>query len=199
MPDDEAVLLTVPQALREALREPLGPVYRDVSALLADITGPIAAVGDIVTYHLLEADRRPALALVDERTERSAVDAAVRESVVPNGPEHPRAWFDRRLEATNPAGTITRELLAAIEAGLASSEECVLVRVDGEEDLATLPAVAVAPDDWTVVYGQPGVGMVAAPVDDRTRAIVTALLDRMDGDPAAVRDWQVGVRADLDG
>jgi len=188
-PDDRSdVLVSAPDRLRADLRDPLGPIYEDAEALLADVTGPIATVGDIVTYHLLEAGRQPELALVDERTERSAIEEYVRESVVPNGPDDPGSWFDRRIETANPAGTITTALIEAIEVGLTVPETDVLVRVDGEEDLATLPVVAIAPDDWTVVYGQPGEGMVAAPVSAETRSTVLALIERMDGDPHRLLD-----------
>ncbi|MFB6162414.1 MAG: GTP-dependent dephospho-CoA kinase family protein [Halococcoides sp.] len=188
-PDDRSdVLVSAPDRLRIDLRDPLGPIYDDADALLAEVTGPIAAVGDIVTYHLLEAGRQPTLAIVDERTERSAVDDHVRESVVPNGPDDPGSWFDRRLETANPPGTITAALIEAIEVGLGVPETDVLVRVEGEEDLATLPVVALAPSNWTIVYGQPGVGMVAAPVSAETRSIVRGLIDRMDGDPERLLD-----------
>jgi len=185
--DRSDVLVSVPESLREELRDPLGPVYEDPAALLADVDGPIAAVGDIVTYHLLEAGHPPALALVDERTERSAVEETVLESVLPDQGRSD-AWFDQRIETANPAGTITTALLEAIEVGLTVPGQSVLVRVDGEEDLATLPVVALAPSDWTVVYGQPGVGMVAAPVSTATRSTVRELIGRMDGEADRLLD-----------
>ncbi|PSQ11269.1 DUF359 domain-containing protein [Halobacteriales archaeon QS_7_69_60] len=169
---DPEVVAELPDALRGELKEPLGPVYTDAETLLADADGPLVAVGDIVTYHLLEADARPDAALVDGRTERERVDREVREAV---------AGFDDRLEAVNPAATLSTALLEALGEAVRRPGS-VVVAVDGEEDLAALPAVLVAPDGAAVVYGQPGEGMVLAAVDDARRERCRELLAAMDGD-----------------
>ncbi len=54
--------------------------------------------------------------------------------------------------------------------------------VDGEEDLVVLPAIMIAPDGASVVYGQPDEGMVHVVVDDEVRREVRALLERFEGD-----------------
>jgi hypothetical protein len=78
--------------------------------------------------------------------------------------------------------TLRREdVLAAIREGMETGRS-TLVRVDGEEDLAALPAIAAAPDGASVLYGQPGEGVVHVTVDDDVRDRVRSLLDRMDGD-----------------
>jgi len=160
-------------SLRSALKDPLGPLYTDADALLADAGSPLCTVGDVVTYHVLEAGTTPAVALVDERTEREAVDEAVAAGIDDRR-------FDRVFHVENPPATLTEPLLTALREGFAAGS--TLLRVDGEEDLATLPAVLAAPDGAGVVYGQPGEGMVLLPVDDDLRADVRALLERMDGD-----------------
>lgn len=161
-------------SLRAALKETLGPLYTDTDALLADAGGPLCTVGDVVTYHVLGAGETPAVALVDERTEREAVDEAVAAGV-----EDDR--FDRVVHVENPPAVLTEPLLTALREGFAAGS--TLIRVDGEEDLATLPAVLAAPDGAGVVYGQPGEGMVLLTVDDDLRGEVRALVERMDGDP----------------
>ncbi|MDS0278852.1 GTP-dependent dephospho-CoA kinase family protein [Halomicroarcula sp. S1AR25-4] len=169
------VVLKLPDALRADLKEPMGRLYTDSAALLADAGDPLVAVGDIVTYHLLEAGRVPDVALVDERTKRSAVDAAVSAAI---------EGFDRRVSVSNPAATLTRALLVAMRDAL-DGDGTTLVDVDGEEDLAALPAVLAIPDGGSVVYGQPDEGMVLVMPDDATRERVRSLLDRMDGDTEA--------------
>lgn len=191
------VVLELPAALRSELKEPLGPIYTDAEALLRDAKPPLVAVGDIVTYHLLEAGRAPDVAFVDERTKREAVDDEIRAAISGrrSGPtstpgddrgESP-GGFDRERSVDNPAGTLTGELLAALRAGLADGET-TLVRVDGEEDLAALPAVLAAPEGASVVYGQPDEGMVLVTAGAPTRERVRRLLRRMDGDVAAALD-----------
>jgi uncharacterized protein (UPF0218 family) len=167
---DGTVVLTLPESLRSAFKEPLGPVETDANTLLQDVTGPLVAVGDIVTYHFVSAGRQPDVALVDERTKRAPVDEAVREAVV-----------DPDVTVPNPAGTITAELLVALREALADGETTTIF-VDGEEDLATLPAVLLAPEGASVVYGQPDEGMVHVRVTSENKRQMRSLLDRMDGD-----------------
>ena len=197
------VVVSLPQELRPELKEPMGRVYADADALLADAGDPLVAVGDVVTYHLLEAGRRPDVALVDERTERTAVDEEITAAI---------GGFDRTVAVENPPATLTAALLSALSdavraggdargaaseegSGVASSGPSVegstaaspaattLIDVDGEEDLATLPAILVAPKGASVVYGQPGEGMVLVQVDREATERARDLLTRMDGDP----------------
>lgn len=172
------VLLELPRELRDELKEPMGPLYTDTAALLAAAGDPLVAVGDMVTYHLLEAGRRPDLALVDERTKRSAVDSDVTAAIT---------GFDRTVAVDNPAGTLTRELLDAMRAGL-DSEETTLIDVAGEEDLAALPAVLLLPEPASLVYGQPDEGMVLVRPESVVRERVRSILSRMDGNSEAVFD-----------
>lgn len=166
------VVLELPDSLRHELKEPLGRIYTDTAALLADAGNPIIAVGDMVTYHLIEAGRIPDLALVDERTKRSAVDPDVSAAI---------DGFDRERSVANPAATLTATLLDALRDGI-DSDATVLLDVDGEEDLAALPAVLAAPAGTSVVYGQPDEGMVLVDCEDATRERARSLLERMDGD-----------------
>jgi uncharacterized protein (UPF0218 family) len=168
------------ESLRAELKEPLGPVYTDPAALLADASAPLIAVGDVVTAHLLEAGHTPAVALVDERTERAAVDDWVADAIA--GAE----GFDHELTVTNPAAVLSESLLLALRVAITGADADganTLLTVDGEEDLATLTALVVAPAGGTIVYGQPGEGMVRVTVDDGSREIAQDLLRRMEGAP----------------
>lgn len=169
---DPDVVVTLPDDLRAAFKEPLGPLYTTAEDLLADAGTPLVTVGDIVTYHFEKIDRQPDVALVDGRTKRRAVDDEVREAVEsrPN-----------RIAVENPPATLTAGLLDALAGALDENGKTTVV-VDGEEDLAALPAVLAAPDGATVVYGQPDQGMVAVDADEETKAEFRDLLERMDGD-----------------
>ncbi|WP_439027628.1 GTP-dependent dephospho-CoA kinase family protein [Haloarchaeobius sp. DT45] len=173
MPTDENdldVVLRLPRELRSAFKDPLGPVETDAEILLQDVDGPLVAVGDIVTYHFLKAGRRPDVALVDERTKRDRVDDEVHETVV-----------DPDVTVSNPAGVLTEALVVAVRDGLAADEPTTVL-VDGEEDLATLPAILAAPVGASVVYGQPDEGMVHVHVTESIQADIRELVERMDGD-----------------
>jgi uncharacterized protein (UPF0218 family) len=167
------VVVELQPALRSALKDPLGPIYTDAGELLARVSAPLVAVGDVVTYHLLAAGRTPDVALVDERTERSAVDPEISDAIV---------GFDREVAVSNPPATLTADLLSALREAVAHTGETTLVDVDGEEDLATLPALSLTPRGGSVVYGQPGEGMVHVTVDRTAVDRARDLLERMDGD-----------------
>jgi uncharacterized protein (UPF0218 family) len=161
---------TLPQDARGAFKEPLGPVYEDAEGLLADAGGPIVAVGDVVTYHLVNAGAPPDVAVVDGKTERTAVT----EEVAGGLPD-----ADREVAVESDAATISAELLTALVDAI-RADGSTLVRVTGEEDLATLPAVLVAPVGASVVYGQPGEGMVLANVTSERRERVRELCDLLE-------------------
>lgn len=179
-------LLTLPESLRDAFAEPMGPVTADVDALLAAVEETrtrhgqadgrprLIAVGDVVTYHLREGGGRvPDVAVIDGRTEREAVRDEIEAAL---------ATADgRRIAVENSAAALSGDLLAGLAAALADDGP-VTVEVTGEEDLATLPAVLAAPLGSTVVYGQPGDGMVRVAVTTETRAEARDLFDALNGD-----------------
>ena len=180
-------MLSLPDSLRSAFKNPLGPVYTETSALLAEVDrvdndiepsfdAPLIAVGDVVTGHLLEAGRQPEISVVDGRTEREPIaDDLEKALAVHDGPE---------IRVENPAATISEQLLLAIRDAL-SNPEALSIRVDGEEDLATLPAIVAAPVGSSVVYGQPGEGMVHVAVTESSTTEARRLLERFEGDTAA--------------
>ena len=175
------IVVELPEELRGELKEPLGPIYTDTPTLVADAGRPLVAIGDVVTHHLIEAGETPKLAMVDERTERSAVSPEIAETI--NSFE----GFGTVEQVSNPAGVLSADLLTALRAGL-DREGSTLLDVDGEEDLAALPAILLAPEDTSLVYGQPGEGMVLTTVDETTRQRCRDILSRMDGDTARLWD-----------
>ena len=171
MPD---IVARLPESERHRFKDPMGPIFRDPEQLLETAGTPIVAVGDVVAYHLASADHTPTLAVVDGMTEREVVDDAV-EAGLPG--------TEKTIRVANPAATITRELVDAIEEAL-STARSTTIDVDGEEDLAVLPAILLAPDGATIVYGQPGEGMVAVQVDESTREACLELLSHLEVDEA---------------
>lgn len=178
------VLLELPEDERAAFKEPMGPVYTDPERLLADAGEPILAVGDVVTGHLVAAGRQPDVALVDGRTQRGAIDESVRDRL--DDVVDLDVLDDPDLAVSNPPATLTRELLSALREAVDAADPTVVL-VDGEEDLAAVPAVLVAPDGAAVVYGQPGEGMVLVEVDGTARTEARALFERLAGDHDVAR------------
>ena len=167
------ILAKLPSSMRSELKEPLGEIYTDTETLLETTGDPIVAVGDIVNYHLVEAGRRPDVAIVDGKTKRERVERRVLDAI---------EGFDDRIDVANPQSTITDDLLEAFATAIDGEGSTVIV-VDGEEDLASLPAVLGTPEGGTVVYGQPDEGMVSVPVDADSRERCRDLIGRMQSDP----------------
>jgi hypothetical protein len=114
----------------------------------------IVTVGDITTYNVLQAGIEPDMCIIDRVTMRRKVPDDVSRTIFVD----PRTVY----EVDNPAGSISLQLRKAVRSSmknLAKSERVRIV-VNGEEDLAVIPAVIEAPLGSAVVYGQPNEGMV---------------------------------------
>ena len=170
-----SAVVRLQDSLRSAFAAPFGPIYTDTDELLAAADGPIIAVGDVVTAHLRRAGHEPAVVVIDGRTQRGDIEEWVADELPPE---------TERTRVSNPAATLTAETLSALRAAVGGADgESSVIGVDGEEDLVTLAAIIVAPAGASVVYGQPGEGMVSVSVTDDARAEARRLLERMDGDP----------------
>ena len=175
---DADVILSLPDDLRTSFKDPLGPIYTQTDAILERANEPVISVGDVVTHHLVRAGRMPSVAVVDGLTERTEVSEEVATTI--------EGIDGVRVNATNPPGTLSISLIEALRRALETSKP-VLVVVNGEEDLAVLPVLVLAPTGASVVYGQPGEGMVHVTVTEEKKTHVRELLDRMDGDTERAR------------
>jgi uncharacterized protein (UPF0218 family) len=132
--------------------------------------GPIATVGDMTSATLHRLGMRVHMAVVDFRTKR-AYDPAWRDATSSLG--------EVTVSLRNEAATISAEMYNAIIDAWASESSTRLV-VEGEEDLATLPAILHAPEGATVIYGIPDTGLCLVRVDEGARNIVADVLMRFD-------------------
>jgi GTP-dependent dephospho-CoA kinase len=154
----------LPEAERASLRRPFGEVFPSIRDLLPRIRRrTVYAVGDVVTYNLIKEGIIPRVAIIDGHTMRAPCTR------VPRLPS-------RRIQARNPPGTISDDLVHAIRDAL--SRPPAVIFVEGEEDLAVLPLVLAAPEGAVILYGQPGEGVVLREVDDEAKALAAAFVDR---------------------
>jgi len=159
-------------SLRRKLKKPLGRLFPAVDVrgeeFLALVTGSpfVVTVGDRVTETLQETTgRSPDVFVVDGMERRSAREV-------------PRIAHASTVTAKNPAGRITKAALGAMKRAFAG-EKPVMVLIEGEEDLLTIPAVIDAPLGAVVFYGQPLEGVVAIMVDEKSRASAREVLRKM--------------------
>ena len=167
---------TVPQDIRKELQSPMGTVISgsmdaaidpaaEVVKKLSKINPTmVIAVGDIVAQTLQQAGFQPHVEIIDYRTRRSDIK---------------RVGGDTDFDATNPAGTITKEAAVHIESALKQAQkthEPKRVVIQGEEDLLALPALLLAPLGSVVIYGQLDVGIVLVEVHEEMKKRVIEII-----------------------
>lgn len=127
--------------IRGKLKKPLGKIVA-----IKSLHQPVISVGDVTTQNLLKAKIKPILSVVDAKVGRKNILNTVNNCV----------------KVKNPPGQISKALILAINQAL---HQPSTILVDGEEDLATIPAILLSPLGVTVFYGQPGIGLVEVKVD----------------------------------
>jgi uncharacterized protein (UPF0218 family) len=124
----------------------------------------ITAVGDVVSRETLTAGMPVDLRIVDHISMR-----------------RPAASFHINARKTyhvkNPPGVITQESWQTIKRAMRERE--VVIYVEGEEDLLTLPCIAESPINSLVLYGQPSQGLVVVTVTSSARTKASEMLGRM--------------------
>jgi hypothetical protein len=131
----------------------------------------IVTVGDICTIKIFEQIREPDLAIVDLKTKRNTLLDSEQLKIM-------NKIGYNNIEVRNPAGTISKALWKAIESSL-SEEKSSKITVKGEEDLAALAVISMAPEEAKVIYGMPDRGMVVVDVNQQSKKRANDFLKRM--------------------
>ncbi|HUU75300.1 MAG TPA: GTP-dependent dephospho-CoA kinase family protein [Methanoregulaceae archaeon] len=148
-------MLVLPEDKRHYFKTPFGRLFPDIIDVIPHIRGcTVYTVGDVVTYHIIQNGIVPDLAVIDGHTMREPCNRSP-------------AVFTRRINAHNPPGSLTDEMIDALNEAVKIPP--VLLLVEGEEDLAVIPLVLCAPPGTVILYGQPGEGVVVCRVDDQAR------------------------------
>ncbi len=131
---------------RPAFSRPWGVLFKNIGEARKLVSGrKIIAVGDMTSSELLKSGLTPSLMIVDGKVMRRRADS-------------PKADFEEIKVKSAPA-TVSVELWAAVQNALSSNSPKKIV-VEGEEDLAVIPAVMLSADGTAVLYGQPNEGVV---------------------------------------
>jgi GTP-dependent dephospho-CoA kinase len=155
-------MLYLPEERRKYFKSPFGILYPDISEIITLIKGkPVYSVGDVVTYRLIQQGVTPDVAVIDGHTMRSPCDRSP-------------VMHARCIQVTNPPGTLSADLLKGLEQAVMHPP--VLIVVEGEEDLAVIPLVLIAPEGSVILYGQPGEGIVFRVVDSEGKRKAAEML-----------------------
>lgn len=146
--------LVMPESLRPVLQQPLGRLIVGEEKIREVITdqrnGILISVGDVATKTMLDAGLVPSLAIIDFLVGRVPFrkhEEALNKLNLP------------KIHVRSGPGHISKEANDAIRSWGNRAKEgkaaSIVLVVEGEEDLLTLPAIAHAPVGSFVYYGQP--------------------------------------------
>lgn len=124
----------------------------------------VATVGDVVSRAAIKSGIDVNLRIIDHKTMREPFEYSPRPS-------------QHVFSVANPPGIINEDAFSIIRSAM--SYEDALVVVDGEEDLLTIPTVLEAPENSTVIYGQPMQGIVIISVTPGVKQRMRIFLDAM--------------------
>jgi uncharacterized protein (UPF0218 family) len=171
-------VLILNKELRSEFKKPIGVLYPSLDNAKDFLESKypdelLISVGDVTTQELQKSGLIPHLGIIDNIVERKPltgkkpVDYAIYDYVT--------------LNIENPPGVITDELNETIKKAfqLVKTGFRVIILVDGEEDLAAIPCILMAPPGSLVLYGQPGEGLVVCEVD-KVKNKVKKLKDKLE-------------------
>jgi uncharacterized protein (UPF0218 family) len=163
----------LPDNLRDLLKEPIGQLVNEKKLLqLLKKEKFIVAIGDLVTYTLLKHDIEPVFCVVDYHTRRGECSEEIKELI--------KSYGKKTINIENPAGSISDDLWNIIEYAYENLEQgSIRIEIVGEEDLASLAAIFLAPKDVTIIYGLLDKGVLVVHPTDENKQKVKEVLDKM--------------------
>lgn len=167
----------LPNELRYLFRKQFGTLYKgsgtDVIVKLSkDLKSPtkLISVGDVTTFHLLNSNIIPDIQIVDDRTKRGPASTHIT-----MGTKHEKF---KEIYVDNPPGVITEDLIDVVNDAIHCNDH-VRIFVRGEEDLAAVPAILLAPINSVVLYGQPDEGVVLVKVTQFKKEEILDIMNKI--------------------
>lgn len=158
----------IPKDKLQLFKEPIGSFLREED-LSQYQDKKVITVGDVVSLTVRRNGIVPVLSIYDGMTERHETTGFA-DLVEKQG-------LEVRV-VSNPAGVITGELVDAIKEAIDGKPG--IIRVVGEEDLALMPCILHSPDDYRIIYGWPGKGMMSVTTDGVVRKKIEQLWKEME-------------------
>jgi uncharacterized protein (UPF0218 family) len=127
----------------------------------------LICVGDMVSLTAINGNRIPDLSIFDGKTERDKINV---EKIY-------RTYKRSIIKVKNPQGTITNELYLTLLKTINAGRHAI--KVDGEEDLATLLCVFLSKNGNLIAYGIPKKGVALLKVSSKKRTEALGIIKRM--------------------
>ena len=163
----------LPDNIRDFLKKPVGQLVNEKELLeLLQNETYIVSIGDMVTYTLLKNEIEPVFCIVDYKTRRGECSSEMIELI--------KSFGNKSVIVENPPATISDDLWNVIERAYENLEIGSLrIEIEGEEDLASLAAIYMAPSDVTIIYGLPDKGVLVIKPTPENKQLVKEILDKM--------------------
>jgi cytidyltransferase-like protein len=160
--------LVLPENLRSMLQKPWGKLLTDIPGNI-DGTKTIV-VGDATAQKFNRKNSGQFLSIVDFLIQREIKFHQVSD-----------LGFSSQniLQIKNPPGVVTAELFKAIQSAFKTKTQTVIL-IDGEDDLAVLPVLLIAPLGFNIFYGQPDQGLVQVEVSEENKEKAYQLAQNFD-------------------
>lgn len=178
--------LVLPENLRKEFKKPLGTLLRhsgkrSASRILAKIrdagqasmtSSYVVTVGDVTTKLFNDLSLNQNISVIDFKVARQNKYSSVLELGF--------SGEEKIVNINNPAGNITSELFSATKVLFDSNKERIILKINGEEDLAVLPLILVAPLNSVIYYGQPDLGLIKVDVSEAIKVKAYSLVNKLE-------------------
>lgn len=159
--------LKLPDELRTNLQIPWGEIIKDIPENLDD--RETVVVGDQCVKFFNSKNRNQFL---------SIVDFLIKREVKFNNLFDLGFSSDQAIKINNQSGIITCDLFNAVINIFKKDAVKNIILINGEDDLAVLPVILVAPLGFNIFYGQPNVGMVFLKVTEEIKDKAFKLINK---------------------
>jgi len=130
---------------------------------------PILSVGDLVTHALLKIGEEPKIVIIDFMVQRQKRFSTLSDI---GSLSHYSTQAVR-----NQSGTIAKKLVLVIHKAFIQKRSAIVVK--GEEDLAVLPCILLAPLGSVIIYGHFQEGIIAVEVTEKKKQESLKLLQQL--------------------
>ncbi len=159
--------LVLPINLRKKLQVPWGKVLETVPKKLDGKKAVV--VGDYTALEFNKNNLRQFLSVIDFLINREKKFNNLLQL----------GFKDKKfVRVRSDPGIISKNLFKEIENAFKNPTKRKIIVVDGEEDLAVLPVILLAPLEFSIFYGQPKKGMVEVLVTEEVKEKAYKLLDK---------------------
>ncbi len=164
--------MILPQTLRREFKIAYGQIYSSVENIQKIIDKKtVIAIGDRISFNLLCHGYEPKLIIFDKKEKKQSIPDEVKFKL--------ESYKAKTSNVKNSPGTVTKELWKAVK-NILESRENGKISVDGEEDMAFLPAALEAEIGSYVLYGFFDKGFVLTEVNNDLKKKMKELLKKFE-------------------